>query len=288
MPNPNLNPDFQIIDRRLIGKGTQGTVYLARIKDGDSTKQLVVKVSNDSIKLEHDISVAAWEALGKERTTNQTKKGHIEEGTLVEANHSPKIMDFSNNMLFMEYFPLGDLTKKPNLGLDPYNILKQLFKVVSILHKNNIFHRDIKLENIFLKDGKIVLADYGAARRVYTPEIDPLSLTELTGTNVSPYKCKELEKIYNKILNHPPNGGRAKIAYGNQLDNIERLGDIYAIATTILDFMNLRGDIHTDIPIGNPNKISLDEYIQDKKSFESLADSVSRDLGDQELGGILK
>lgn len=46
-------------------------------------------------------------------------------------------------------------------------IFKQLIEGVAYLHKNKIFHRDIKSANILLNDeGEVKLADFGLGRKV--------------------------------------------------------------------------------------------------------------------------
>ena len=48
--------------------------------------------------------------------------------------------------------------------------MKRFIKVIIYLHENNIVHRDIKLENILLKEKKddldFYLADFGLASRL--------------------------------------------------------------------------------------------------------------------------
>ncbi|MCL1469793.1 bifunctional serine/threonine-protein kinase/ABC transporter substrate-binding protein [Argonema antarcticum] len=64
-----------------------------------------------------------------------------------------------------------------NLAL---NWLKQLVVILDYVHRNNLFHRDIKPSNIMLKDdGKLVLIDFGTARRVTQTVIDGQNVTKI-------------------------------------------------------------------------------------------------------------
>ena len=52
-------------------------------------------------------------------------------------------------------------------------ILRQILIAICFLHENNIVHRDIKPENILMTSlsagSRVVLTDFGAARRIQNP-----------------------------------------------------------------------------------------------------------------------
>jgi len=58
-------------------------------------------------------------------------------------------------------------------------VVKEVCLGLSVLHKNGIIHRDIKPENIMVdKNGRVVLIDFNAARRIQQKSRD----TEIMGT----------------------------------------------------------------------------------------------------------
>jgi len=59
------------------------------------------------------------------------------------------------------------------------NLTRSIFQAVNYLHHCGIVHRDIKAENILLKDGKPILADFGLAEFC---KLNEKSLTEYCGT----------------------------------------------------------------------------------------------------------
>lgn len=89
-----------------------------------------------------------------------------------------------NAYIFMEYAENGDLlhllrTIKTQKIDELYAkvIFMQLLTAVNHCHQNNIFHRDIKLENILLNNTIVKLADFG-----YSCQLDNIQYGVIVGT----------------------------------------------------------------------------------------------------------
>lgn len=46
------------------------------------------------------------------------------------------------------------------------SIMYQIMRGLAYVHKNGFFHRDLKLENILMFEGKVKIADFGLAREI--------------------------------------------------------------------------------------------------------------------------
>merc|ERR1712062_16598 len=87
----------------------------------------------------------------------------------------------------------------------------ELTSGVEYLHQNNIIHRDLKSENVFINSqGQLKIADFGAAGNSILPVINTIDylvrlksgsyLTELEGSpiNCSPEMIKGLKYSYSR------------------------------------------------------------------------------------------
>ncbi|MFI3326901.1 MAG: serine/threonine-protein kinase [Clostridia bacterium] len=116
---------------------------------------------------------------------------HFKDAFLDEARCTAKFNKSSNIVNVYEYFeehqtaymvmeflvgsPLNSIMKKENLSVESaLDYTNQVISALKDVHKENIIHRDISPDNIFvLNGGKVKLIDFGAARSAF-------SETELT------------------------------------------------------------------------------------------------------------
>ncbi|MBD2505015.1 serine/threonine-protein kinase [Anabaena azotica] len=67
--------------------------------------------------------------------------------------------------------------------------MQQMMEILDYIHHREVFHRDIKPSNIVLQpDGKLVLVDFGGARRITDTYLAKLSASGGTSTSMSNYE----------------------------------------------------------------------------------------------------
>jgi hypothetical protein len=88
---------------------------------------------------------------------------------LKDFDHVPKLVavDVNNHDIYMEY--AGEPVKKETI---PVNWREQVKEIIDGLRKRGIQHNDIKNAEILMKDGKIMIIDYGWAS-TYGQAVDP-------------------------------------------------------------------------------------------------------------------
>ncbi len=172
-----------IISKR-VGEGGMADVYLA--VDSILKRQVAIKVlrgelNNDPVNLRRFQKEAS-------AITSLSHPNIVEVYDVGEENNK--------NYIVMEYVPGKTLKQliKARGALYPdeaINIMKQLVSATAHAHKNNIIHRDIKSQNVLVKDdGSVKLSDFGIA---FTGDAQQLTQTDTVMGSVH-YLAPELAK----------------------------------------------------------------------------------------------
>lgn len=179
-------PGYKIL--RELGEGATAKVYLG-IQE----------------KLERKVVIKILEpTLLKSKVTE--KRFRTEAKTASKLHHSNiiQIIDYGKagdyHYIVMEYLQesLKDrLARMPQGKMPPeeaFDIVTAIIKALDFSHKNDVFHRDIKPDNIiFRQDGTPILVDFGIARVLDPPDPESKTLTgQSLGTvyYMSPEQCK--------------------------------------------------------------------------------------------------
>jgi hypothetical protein len=143
--------------QRIVGAGTFGTVWAATT----GSETVAVKVFDpDKIS----IGIMLWRFQRGIRAMH-----HLAEMGRLTPDSICRIREISPDRLMfsMDYMPLGDLTKLPNLGWSPKKKQEAFLAVCEALrfsHHHGIVHRDVKPANVVLsRSGNAVLTDFDIA-----------------------------------------------------------------------------------------------------------------------------
>ncbi|XP_786078.1 MAPK/MAK/MRK overlapping kinase [Strongylocentrotus purpuratus] len=135
------------------------------------------------------------------------------------------------------------------------NYIYQLIKALEHMHRNGIFHRDVKPENILIRDDHLKLADFGSCRSVYSKQ----PFTEYISTRwyrapecllTDGYYSYQMDMwsvgcVFYEILSlHPLFPG------ANEVDQIAKIHDVMGTpdATILNKFRNKARGINYNFP----------------------------------------
>ena len=176
-------------------------------------------------------------------------------------NYAMKEMHFQteDNFLFLQkkLKLILDLEKKINeyyTEKELFSITKQLIKTLSLLQKNHITHRDIKLQNILIVNGKYKICDFGESRNL-----------SQKGILVQPIRGSEL--YMSPILFSGLNEKLLHVTHNTYKSDVFSLGMCILFAAS-LDYNSL----YEIREMSNMNKIRnvLMEYLSNKYSNDFI------------------
>ena len=189
-PGQGLNGDRYIIEGKL-GEGGFGVTYLAQKASND--QRVVIKTLKD--KLLSDLNFARY------------RERFLEEAVKLSVCKHPNIVQIDNYFIdgdlpciAMEYVAVEDLWKwVKRRGIlsetEALNYIRQVGEAVIVVHDKGLLHRDIKPQNIMVRDNQdAVLIDFGLARG-FIPNRTQQITVELTPGFAPPEQYGEMGKF---------------------------------------------------------------------------------------------
>jgi eukaryotic-like serine/threonine-protein kinase len=160
--------DRYVVEREL-GRGGMATVYLAR--DLKHDRLVALKV----LRPELAIALGSDRFLREIRLTAKLQHPHLL--TVLDSGESADVLWYT--MPFVEGETLrARLQRENQLPLDDaLGIFRDVGAALAFAHRHGIMHRDVKPENILLKGGEALLADFGIARALAGAAGEDESLT---------------------------------------------------------------------------------------------------------------
>lgn len=148
-----LNGRYKLL--QVIGAGSYGIVYLC--KDMETSEKKAIKQLRPS----------------KRRNKKEVKMFKKEIAILEKLNHKniPKVFEqlvYNDNLFYVMSFVEGDnLEEEFFLHTHTFNekesliIITHLLELVNYLHSKGIYHQDLRIPNMLLKNKKLFLIDFG-------------------------------------------------------------------------------------------------------------------------------
>jgi serine/threonine protein kinase len=150
-------PGYELLG--LLGAGAHGQVYLARETEGLERRVALKVFRQDPQSFERELEILREvEAI---RVREQAPG-------LVQSLSSGQAQDLA--WIAFEYLDAGtleDWVKKhgPMPAADAVDVVVKLADALDALHRNGVFHRDVKPSNVVISgEGRILLADFGLSR----------------------------------------------------------------------------------------------------------------------------
>ncbi|KAL4449567.1 hypothetical protein ABPG74_007390 [Tetrahymena malaccensis] len=149
--------DFEFI--KILGQGVFGQVHMVRDK---KTKGIfALKLIDKQMIQEKEMETQ----LQRELNIHSQYSNHENVleclGYFEDEKYYYLLLEYASDgtcASLIENLPMRRLTEQQSC-----NIVKQILESINYLHKNKIIHRDLKLENVLISNGKVKLCDFGCA-----------------------------------------------------------------------------------------------------------------------------
>ena len=224
-----------------LGAGGFGSTYRAKDNHG---REVAIKTLNYSVQRRPDFAKIQQDFLNEAIKLAKCSHPHIVriEEVIQEGNLWCIVMEYIDGK------NLADLVL--NRGVLPETealiYIQQIGEALSVIHHNNLLHRDIKPQNIMLRSGKreAVLIDFGIAR-----EFSP-----------------NLTQTHTQILSD----GYAPIEQYDRRAKRGAFTDVYALAATLYSILT------GEVPMFAPLRAIGNELESPKKLNSNISDRVNQ------------
>lgn len=141
---------------KTLGTGSFGDVYRASLKSDPNELVAIKKIKQKYQSWKECLHLRELASLKVLRHTNIVRLKEM----ILEKELLHFVFEFCDGNLYEE------MKKKP-FSKDRIQLsMRQIFQGISYMHKQGYFHRDMKPENVLIKNGVLKLADFGLAREV--------------------------------------------------------------------------------------------------------------------------
>lgn len=240
LPDTEITKEMKIIKH--LGSGTYGSVFLVSI----SGKNYALKVGLDiNLHSDYDSAIKVEMKILDSLRQNPIQHPHLIKSFPIEFPFGPAVL------LEIGQETLEDKIKSHSLTFQQkIKVFIAILSVIQFLHDHNIFHCDIKLDNIMFTDGVPKLVDFGLA--YFKDNLTMISHTQhrkgTTGYIPPKHEDERTQDIYAccivfiEMLIEKRIESLTPVKIENELiakviskDNIEKILAIYSLRETITD-----------------------------------------------------
>jgi len=171
----------------LLGSGGNGEVYRVEHVTSGVIGALKVPVPNNQrLRARFDFELEILRKIASERKKRSWLIFHFADKTPQALRHFPLLLDngeiTGKNVPYLVIEHLQEMKELPSNDSEVRKLILGVGEAIGALHKLGYLHRDVKPENVMLREnGEVVLIDFGLAVRIEdlaNPIADRISMTQ--------------------------------------------------------------------------------------------------------------